>query len=643
MSLLRVAGIAAVLLAAVGVGVTAGVIPVPDLGGEQIAVETFSSEQEFKEYIEKAPSGGGAFGFTGGTAQAEAASLDSTGGGEGGGTGVDVRRRGTTNVQEEGIQEPDILKSTGSHFFYSPEDRYTALAEPSPRTIDPSIQTLEPETDVSNTSIVSALPPEDAEKIGQIPERGQMLRSEDTLAVIGDEAISAYDIGDPSSPEPAWETQMNGSVVTARRIGSTMYLVLEEGVDRSDPCPIHILKSSSSSVEIGCTDIYRPGGRSPADATYSMIQLDMETGEAEDTISFVGSPRNTVVYMSENAVYLTYSKGPGMPGIMLEFFTGEGADLLDAQARQELEDLQGLDISIEAKFTELTKIFESYRDRSPEDEQDDWQKRVENRMGNWTDDNKRDLVKTGIVKVSTGDELSVDATGTVPGSVNDQFSIDERQDRLRVATTVGMPTWGAETENDLYTLDASLQRTGSVQGMGVTERIYSVRYIDDTAYVVTFRRVDPFHIVDLSNPQNPAVTGKLKLPGFSSYLHPLEEDRILGVGEEDGQVKAVIFDVSDPSDPQVEEDVVLDDYHSEISETHHAFMKDSRHEVFFLPTDSGGHIYSYADGMEKAKTIEIENPARARYVNDHLYVFSNSEMVVVDEETWTETAQVPLE
>ena len=85
--------------------------------------------------------------------------------------------------------------------------------------------------------------------------------------------------------------------------------------------------------------------------------------------------------------------------------------------------------------------------------------------------------------------------------------------------------------------------------MGKDERIYSARFIGDKGYLVTFKQVDPFYVLDLSNPKKPEIKGELKIPGYSSYLHPISDDLILGIGKEGSVVKVSLFDVSDPTNP----------------------------------------------------------------------------------------------
>lgn len=634
-------GVAPVAVAvAAGVAIAAAVgLGAIDLGeGDTgLAVERFASEQEFVEYVERAPTGGTG-GLAGGVQRTQEFEGTRQSVPDSGGTGGTVERAGTTNVQETGVQEPDRLKYADRHFFYAPEGGYIAF-EPVVRErggdlVMPPRRIVEP-----NASVVSTLPTGNVSEVAEVPENGRMVQHGDRLVVFGDGGLHGYGISDPEAPEERWDLGLNGSVEAARRIGGDLYVVVAEEVDVSDPCPVVPMAGAGGKVTVPCTDVWHPTGRAPADTTYTVARVAMEDGAVEDTTTVVGGRDNSVVYMSGSDIYLTYTNRTPESEIIMRFLSGEGGSILDAQARRELRELQGYDLGREARMAEMQRILEDYRQRLPEDERQDLGERFETAFGNWSEDHRREFVSTGVVRVTTG--LDVAATGTVPGTVNDRFSLDAREGNLRIATTVSAG-FGAESANDLYVLDRSLDRVGAVQGMGLDERIYSVRYVNDTAYVVTFRRIDPFHVVDLSDPANPEVAGVLKLPGFSSYLHPIGEDRVLGIGEEDGQVKAVMFDVSDPADPAIEDSRVLDAYHSEVGTNAHAFMQDPKHEVVFLPASDGGHIYSYADGLERVMTVNITDPARARYVNDHLYVFGEREVAVVDETSWSVEARRSL-
>ncbi len=158
----------------------------------------------------------------------------------------------------------------------------------------------------------------------------------------------------------------------------------------------------------------------------------------------------------------------------------------------------------------------------------------------------------------SNDGAAYTASGSVAGDVRDQFSLSEHEGHLRVITTTG-EAWDQTSETFVRVLreaDGELTEVGAVGDMGNGEAVQSVRFQGPVGYVVTFRQVDPFYTLDLADPENPKVVGELKIPGFSSYLHPIGDGKVLGVGSagtDDGIItgsKVSIFDVSDLSDPQ---------------------------------------------------------------------------------------------
>ncbi len=169
---------------------------------------------------------------------------------------------------------------------------------------------------------------------------------------------------------------------------------------------------------------------------------------------------------------------------------------------------------------------------------------------------------TSIHQFDVGDPTATTyvGSGAVPGHVLNQFSMSEHAGHLRVATTLGGP-WGFrdDSESVVTVLAADtggdLVQVGQVGDMGKGERIYAVRFVGDVGYVVTFRQTDPFYTVDLSDPANPVVRGELKITGYSGYLHPISADLVLGIGQEATETgrttgtKVTLFDVSDLDNP----------------------------------------------------------------------------------------------
>lgn len=589
------------------------------------AVEQFDSERSFRTYVGRSQSR--VVTFRGDvllgqpnvaletSVQADTAQSGAAQGGDGGGaSGPD--RQSSTNVQEVGIAEPDIVKTTGKTTFVADRE-YGGNSE---------------------TAILNTTDPAAPEVVEEVPVDGQLLLAGDRLVIIGQEHVYGYDVSDREDPEEVWQKDLGSRVRTARLHDGQLYLVLASSVDWADPCPVYPLGADGPAVQ--CTDVYHPTDPAQVDATYTVARVAPGNGTTTDTVSFVGTRGRSVVYMSENAVYLTYTDSPSRAAMLADLLLEERPDLLDDQARQRIDRVMDYDLSDRAKAVEIEHVVRSWTSR--QDDPGSARMRYQAALENYTRTHKRSLQRTGIVKVGVNGSLSVDAVGDVPGRPLNQFSMDEHDDHLRIATTVG--NRGDRSENDVYVLDANLSVTGSVTGMGETERVYSVRFMDDEAYVVTYRRVDPFHVIDVSDPEDPTLEGELKLPGFSTYLHPVGEDRVLGIGEEDGRVKAVMFDVSDPSDPVVEESKVLDARWSAVSQSHHAFLMDRKHGVFFLPTGQGGEVFSYEGGMEHVTTIETQGAAlRALYLDDYLYVVGEGNVVVVDETDWERETSVGLE
>ena len=214
---------------------------------------------------------------------------------------------------------------------------------------------------------------------------------------------------------------------------------------------------------------------------------------------------------------------------------------------------------------------------------DDWLRDIDQRY------------RTSLHKFSLtpGGPAVYEASGSVKGHLLNQFSLHEHDGHLFVAVTNGSP-WGAnrQSESLIFALgqrDDVLAVVGSVGDMGRGERIYSVRYIGDRAYVVTFRQVDPLYVVDLADPTAPAVLGELKIPGYSAYLHPVGDGLLVGIGrdaDDDGRIqgfKASLFDVSDPADPTEIDTWTLADAQSSVEWDHRAFLWWAPEQLMIVP------------------------------------------------------------
>ena len=184
--------------------------------------------------------------------------------------------------------------------------------------------------------------------------------------------------------------------------------------------------------------------------------------------------------------------------------------------------------------------------------------------------------------ISTEAPAQYAASGIVQGSLLNQFSMDEHNGYLRIITTTGSP-WDERnlSESQLVVLEEQesvLMKVGQVGGLGKGESLYSARLLDDIGFAVTFRQIDPFYVLDLSDPTDPEIVGELKIPGFSTYLHPIDENYVVGIGQsatDEGRVlglKVSLFDVSDKTDPRETATWTMNDANSPAEWDHRAFQ-----------------------------------------------------------------------
>jgi uncharacterized secreted protein with C-terminal beta-propeller domain len=238
-------------------------------------------------------------------------------------------------------------------------------------------------------------------------------------------------------------------------------------------------------------------------------------------------------------------------------------------------------------------------------------------------------------------ETTYRGSGTVRGSLLNQFSLSKRQGKLRVATT-------DVDESYVTVLDEGLRQIGQVGGLGRDERIYAVRFLGDRGYVVTFREVDPLYVVDLADPAKPLVRGELKIPGYSAYLHPIGDHRLLGIGQDasdDGFRRGSqisLFDVSDPAAPRrLDQRALGTDDSSEAEYDHHAFLwwAPERLAVLPLSRDAAG---VRVDGDRLVDTGRIAQPGvrRAVVVKGRLYTVSSAGVRASRLDTLAELASV---
>lgn len=257
--------------------------------------------------------------------------------------------------------------------------------------------------------------------------------------------------------------------------------------------------------------------------------------------------------------------------------------------------------------------------------------------------------KVNIVKISLSEnEIKFTAKGEVDGNTLNQFSMDEKDGNLRVATT-SYNKEGKEI-NNLFVLDESLSKIGEVTGFAETESIKAVRFLGDAAYVITYEQTDPLFVIDLSEPSNPQIKGEVKITGFSSLLVPVDENTLLGIGysTDDGEndidmeitdgIKLALFDISNPESPKVMDSYVMKNAYSDAQYNHHALVVNSDKGYYAIPYDwndyenydeeHGAITFEVKDGKinvtNKFKISSNETVSRCTYIDDTLYVLDYS-------------------
>lgn len=273
---------------------------------------------------------------------------------------------------------------------------------------------------------------------------------------------------------------------------------------------------------------------------------------------------------------------------------------------------------------------------------------------------------TLIYRIRIEDEtIKCEAWGEVPGSVLNQFSMDEYNGYFRLATTA----WkNGMSQNNVYVLDMNLTIVGKLENIASGETIYSVRFMGDRGYVVTFRQIDPFFAIDLQDPYSPKVLGILKIPGYSSYLHPYDESHIIGIGKDGNVVKISLFDVSNVTDPKEIGNYTVSGTWSDspVLSNHKALLFNSSKNLLVMPIITsdysvwqGVYVFNITiqEGIAlRGRITHLENASdlgyrwypdpyhvkRSLYIDNVLYTISDKKVMMHNLETLDEINQIEL-
>ncbi len=427
-----------------------------------------------------------------------------------------------TNIQVEGVDEADLVKTDGDYIYV-----------------------------VSKNTIflLKAYPPEDAEILSKISLdkniEGLYINDNKLVVFLGgpfydiyrygdmyapywtpETNIEIYDLSNVSSPSLVKNVTVNGFYFNSRMIGDYIYAIICKPayIDNCGEVSLPIIQSNDIKVNIEASSIYYLNRTDNYHAFTNIVSINLKDPDQEPLCKTLLFGATCNMYVSHNSIYIT----------------------------------------------------------SP----------------SYSEDNFKNDLTTDIHKITIQDgEIEYFSNGWVPGTVLNQFSMDEHEGYFRVATTTGQ-SWfeGSELSNNIFVLNSTLSIVGSLENLAPKERIYSARFMGSKCYLVTFRKVDPLFVIDLKDPKKPDVLGKLKIPGYSDYLHLYDENHLIGIGKEtiaaeEGDfswyqgVKISLFDVTDVSKPREVDKVEIGDRgtDSPVLRDHKAFLFSRSKSLLVLP------------------------------------------------------------
>lgn len=513
----------------------------------------------------------------------------------------------TTNVQVQGVDEADIVKTNGDYiFYYRRAEKLLSIV------------------DVKNEELIETIECKDI-----IPY--EMYLKDNKLIVIGEKReniddktryyeqynsitkVIVYNISNIRDIRTDREIEVEGIELTSRMIGNYVYIVSNKGIYSNMIEDENLLKPIYKDTAIG----------------ENSVCIDF------DKIQYFPDTLSTSYLLISSFDVMNNEKG-----VSIETYLGNGEEVYASMENlyvictqyATVNEFMGIDF---ASYTNNTKIYKF---------------------------------------ALNNENINYVADTTVPGWVESQFSMDEYNGYFRIATTYNSKETLYKNVNNLYILDENLTLVGQLENLAPEEKIYSVRYMGEKAYVVTFKQVDPLFVIDLSNPTNPQVLGQLKIPGYSDYLHPYDETHIIGFGkdtETDGELvkskgfKMALFDVSDLSNPKELYSVNIGDSgtYSELLYNHKALLFSKEKNIIAFPititelqngskyysktTLRGAIIYglSIENGFEEKLRINNGNEEeieRIIYIDDKIYTLSENLIKIIDMNTMEELGEIEL-
>ncbi|MBR3969280.1 MAG: beta-propeller domain-containing protein [Clostridia bacterium] len=510
-----------------------------------------------------------------------------------------------TTEQVEGVSEADIVKTDGEHIYYLSGNELSIFKAEGEKSTLVSKSTLDGEKyDLYGDMFLK-------------DNRLILLQPNFTVDNTNYVSVVIYDVTNPGSPQKISTTRQEGWYNSSRMVGDYIYLISD--------CRINISEAKKDDPStfvpvIGINGIFEPV---PADSIYRYDQDSYENrytvigaynykdGAMSDTANLLGGTEN--VYCSQGNIILTKT----------EFNDGE--DL-------------------------------------PQD----------------VDEFSQNNTTVSRLTINKG-QIEYKTTGSVEGVLENQFYIDEHNGYFRFVTTVTtVKNIKRDFENDdsevvyiieevddttarLTVLDSELEKVGEIKDLAKGERVYSVRFMGDTAYFVTFRQTDPLFSADLSDPKNPKILGELKIPGFSEYMYPYGKGLLLGFGMDadektgiTGDLKLSMFNINDPKNVTEDDKTIIKDcsYSPALSNHKAMLVHVGKNLIGFAATEDYYNVkymlYEYTGkGFNRKAELDIKGDyknamvdVRGLFIENQFYVISNEALQVFDINTFKQIANI---
>ncbi len=548
----------------------------------------------------------------------------------------------TTNVQVAGVDEGDIIKTDGK-YIYAISGQEVIITDAYPATDASIVSRIKLDSNPSGIYIKG-------NKLAVYGQIYDIFRNENYDSSFLKRRTSGsytflktFDISDKENPKEERDFNFEGNFVNSRMIGDHVYFITANySYYYDDEIPVPLIIENGKVLnndEIACQNcwnIYYFDIPYRSHNFTSVATINISNSEEEiknETYLLDGNQNN--MFVSQNNIYITYNKYVSEDELIWDVVKEMILPKLSRRDRDriaEIEKAENYVLAPQEKIEKIGLIIQNFAESLTEDEMKELTKKLEAKVKQKYEDISKELEKTVIHKIAINKgDLQYKTAGEVPGVVLNQFSMDEDKGYFRIATTKNRrwSTFGESSEsyNNIYVLDGNMKIVGSVEKLAVGEKIYSVRFMQDRAYLVTFKQIDPLFVIDLKDPTNPKVLGELKIPGFSNYLHPYDETTLIGLGKDSGSwnasLKLSLFDVSDVKNPKEIDNYVFENGRGDsiALNDHKAFLFSKEKNLLVIPVNlessekSGVSIIDSSSGSSEDIVEKIMMPNPTEYFN----------------------------